>query len=494
MTTTQRTVLINLLIIVIAGAAVCWQFLSQRSQSTVFFPNTTFRGMDISGMTPDEVADEVLKWREKVDIRLMEDGEVDLSGSAEDFGFTINADAVRNDLKASLENMKVSKEAAFRSLAIGNTVTLTESWSFDEDVLYPLVRSQNLTVKRRPSYDAEIVVDDAEKKCVIKPEVYGNQFAREDLYAWMKEQLTDFFTGTESWSMEDTAQLSLDFPTEIYRKPQVLADDEELNRKCKALNKFAGAKITYMFGSETEKVDFARIVNWLDYKKGKAKLNEDAVTAFVAELAEKYDTRGKDHEFNTSTGHTVTLPANRVEYGYVIDQEAETEQLISEIKGKEKVNREPIYIEKDRWDNPYYYGRQGVDDLNGTYVEVNLTEQHVWFYKNGHLVTDTDCVTGNVSRGMSTTPGIYAVTFKRSPAVLRGGEGEAHYETPVTYWMPFNGGQGLHDATWRGSFGGNIYRYSGSHGCVNLPKSAARTIYQNIERGMPVVVYHDEEE
>ncbi len=56
--------------------------------------------------------------------------------------------------------------------------------------------------------------------------------------------------------------------------------------------------------------------------------------------------------------------------------------------------------------------------------------------------------------------------------------------------MPFNGNIGMHDATWRGSFGGSIYKTNGSHGCINLPRAAAKTIYENIEKGMPVLCYH----
>ena len=64
------------------------------------------------------------------------------------------------------------------------------------------------------------------------------------------------------------------------------------------------------------------------------------------------------------------------------------------------------------------------------------------------------------------------------------------YRTHVDYWMPFNGGIGFHDASWRGSFGGSIYLYSGSHGCINLPTSAAATLYENIEAGCPVLCFY----
>jgi len=58
--------------------------------------------------------------------------------------------------------------------------------------------------------------------------------------------------------------------------------------------------------------------------------------------------------------------------------------------------------------------------------------------------------------------------------------------------MPFNGGVGLHDASWRSTFGGKIYVTGGSHGCINLPRSAAETIYNNISAGTPVLVYNQD--
>ena len=63
------------------------------------------------------------------------------------------------------------------------------------------------------------------------------------------------------------------------------------------------------------------------------------------------------------------------------------------------------------------------------------------------------------------------------------------YASPVSYWMPFNGGVGLHDATWRGSFGGTIYKTNGSHGCVNIPLKAAKVVYENLTYTMPIIVW-----
>ena len=114
----------------------------------------------------------------------------------------------------------------------------------------------------------------------------------------------------------------------------------------------------------------------------------------------------------------------------------------------------------------------------------------MWFYKKGKLVIDSDFVSGNVRRGNATPSGVYYVIFRERDAIL-GERSKQSYRTPVSYWMPFNAGIGMHDATWRSKFGGNIYQTAGSHGCINLPFSSARTIFENIESGTPVICYFD---
>lgn len=64
------------------------------------------------------------------------------------------------------------------------------------------------------------------------------------------------------------------------------------------------------------------------------------------------------------------------------------------------------------------------------------------------------------------------------------------YTSHVDYWLPFiQIGVGIHDSSWRGSYGGGIFTYDGSHGCVNTPRSAVQKIYNNIESTYPVVVH-----
>ena len=124
-------------------------------------------------------------------------------------------------------------------------------------------------------------------------------------------------------------------------------------------------------------------------------------------------------------------------------------------------------------------------EVGDTYVEVSLDDQHMWYIVDGDVYLESDCVTGNY--GTADTPkGYYSVNAKISPCTLKGDD----YTSYVTYWMPFiGGGWGLHDADWRSSFGGSIYKGNGSHGCVNLPPSIAKEMYAVIEVGTPVIVY-----
>ena len=159
-------------------------------------------------------------------------------------------------------------------------------------------------------------------------------------------------------------------------------------------------------------------------------------------------------------------------------QKEETEALKQLLLSCKSQEREPVYSQTAAVHDENDYGN--------TYVEINLTAQHLFFYKEGKLVVESDFVSGNESRGWSTPAGAYPLTYKQRNATLKG----QNYSTPVSYWMPFNGGIGMHDAYWRSSFGGKIYKTNGSHGCINLPPAVAKTVYENISAGMPVLCYH----
>ena len=117
----------------------------------------------------------------------------------------------------------------------------------------------------------------------------------------------------------------------------------------------------------------------------------------------------------------------------------------------------------------------------------------MYFYdEKGKLIWESDCVSGLATADRSTPTGVYSINLKQSPSTLVGYKnGKKDYETKVSYWMPFVGNSvGLHDANWRSSFGGTIYKSNGSHGCINLPVKKAKKLYSLIEVGDVVSVHY----
>lgn len=261
-----------------------------------------------------------------------------------------------------------------------------------------------------------------------------------------------------------------------YVQPEVTAEDEQLNKTVEALNTCISAVVTYEFGSNREVVDGSLIHKWLRVsEENEVVIEEEQVAEYLKELASKYNTYGKTRSFATSYGATVHLYTNT--YGWRINQSEELLKLMENILNGENISREPLYSQRAK----SYSG----NDYGDTYVEINLTAQHLYFYKNGALLLEADFVSGDLEDGNGTPGGAFSIYYKETDRILRGED----YATPVDYWMPFNGGIGLHDATWRSDFGGSYYKASGSHGCINLPYSVAKKIYNNIEAGDAVFVY-----
>lgn len=264
---------------------------------------------------------------------------------------------------------------------------------------------------------------------------------------------------------------------DVYEKAAVTREDPELNGIADKLNKYANMTVTYTFGEKEEILDGNLISQWIAMEdSGEVSLNQEAVTAYVEDLASRYDTANQKKLLKTSYGQTVEITKGF--YGWKMDRDTEAQALYEILMSGQSQPREPVYLQTG--------ASHGENDYGDTYVEINLTAQHLFFYKDGRLLVESDFVSGNAARGYSTPAGAYPLTYKQRNATLRG----ADYATPVSYWMPFNRNIGMHDAGWRGSFGGSIYKTNGSHGCINLPRTAAKTIFENIEKGMPVLCYH----
>ena len=131
--------------------------------------------------------------------------------------------------------------------------------------------------------------------------------------------------------------------------------------------------------------------------------------------------------------------------------------------------------------------------IYGTAIIIDISDQKLDYVEGGVVRLTTSVVTGN--RGTHDTPtGNYYILGKQYSASgkipLSGREDDGSpYTSYVSYWMPFIGAEyGIHDATWRSYFGGNIYRGNGSHGCVNVPKSSMASLYNMVSVWTRVII------
>lgn len=309
-------------------------------------------------------------------------------------------------------------------------------------------------------------------KYVIQPEVLGNTVDQERFVKVIEEHLNGFNN-----ELDMTEQ-------KCYLQPDYFSNSKEVLDAQKLMNRYIDSVVTYDFHPYTEVVDKKQISEWLTVdKKMKPVFRKKKVEAYIAGLAKKYDTSGKPRTFVTADGNTVQVK-NGI-YGWKISQSKEYEKLTDDIRSGKHVEREPQYIRRAKT-------HKG-NDFGSTYAEVDLTKQQMWFIKDGKIVLESQIVTGKPSTGHATPQGTYTVTYTQKGAVLRGKilpNGKREYETPVDYWMPFNGGIGFHDATWQSSFGGERYLTHGSHGCVNMPHEKAEELFGYLKAGTPVICHY----
>lgn len=264
--------------------------------------------------------------------------------------------------------------------------------------------------------------------------------------------------------------------SKCYKNPQKYSDDKRLVRQLNQYNLYSSAVITYQFGETQVVLDGDIISKWLYVHGILVYIDEQMASEYIIELARTYDTYGKNRFFTTKDGREKELRSGA--YGWKIDRVEELKELISIIELGQKVTREPVYSS--------VAAVRSRNDIGENYIEIDLGLQHLYLYINNEILLESDIVSGNVSELNATPAGVFGISYSTKNVILRG----ETWETHVNYWMPFNGGIGLHDATWRKDFGKDIYLVNGSHGCINLPYNNAKEIYQYVFQGMPVICYY----
>lgn len=362
-----------------------------------------------------------------------------------------------------------------RAFWASDSLDATISVDYDTNALTEVMNGLSCmkAENQAPPSNAYPAFNQASQKYEIVPEVYGTQIDKDSFVKAIKTYLSGF---KAELPMQDNS---------CYAEPKFHEDSLEVIAANDKLNNYIKGTVTYTIPENTEVVDAAKISSWLTLGENmEVNLNTDAVTQYVTELDAKYSTLGGTRTITTPTGKVAEVAGGT--YGWSIDEAGELQTLLTNIQSGAPTTREPLYAQTA--------ASRGANDWGTTYVEVDLSDQHMWYVVNGAVAFESAVVTGKPSNGHSTPAGVFTILERMRNKVLRGTkkpDGTYEYETQVAYWMRVTwSGVGFHDATWQPSFGGSRYLTNGSHGCINMPYSGAAGLYDIIQVGVPVVMHY----
>lgn len=430
------------------------------SYSEKFIPGTSIDGQDISGKTVKE-ANEILKKKyNNKTYAVSENGKEIVKVTGQELG-------MKGDFATYLEGIEESQNKW--SWLISDITGSQEKSSpagiaFDEEKYKAKFGGIEFNSGER-AVPEDATIELSKGKFAIKPEVYGNTL---DLDKVDKKIRDEIKKGNSNIDIKD-----------CYVQPKVKSGDSKLTSDLERMEELKEVKVTYTIAGKSVEVPKATIASWItcDAENGGVTLDSDKVKSYLVDLSAKYETFGTTRSFNSTLGGPIQVSGGT--YGWTIATEGEAEALTEEfLKGKD-VKRTPLI-------NGSGYSDDGAD-IGKSYIEVDLSAQHMWVYENGQAVIQTPIVSGNPNNGNATPAGVFYVWSKETNKTLRGED----YATPVSFWMPIDwSGVGIHDANWQSSFGGSAYLSRGSHGCINTPYTVVSEIFNTVSVGTPVVIHY----
>ena len=431
-----------------------------------FYANTWINGVDCSNLTAEE-ADKIIHQEisvYKLTIKGKDNLVQQISGDSIDLSYQC-----QHQTEELLKNQNAFAwiAKAFKEHPIDNTCEVV----YSEDKLKACLNEIGIPEKGKAiaTQNARISTFNAKTGFSILNEVVGNELDRGLLNQVVERSI---HTLSRECSLEKEG---------CYIAPTVISSSPVLKKALETINSYMKTKLTYQFGTHTEVLDQKQIGPAIVVDaNNQVSIDEQKIKQFVTYLANTYNNPDGSWKFQTSYKKQVVIKGGS--FGWILDENQEIKEIIECIKAGQQIDKKPVPASNSV--NKEYR------TIGNTYVEINKAKQHMFFYKQGKLILESDVVTGILRGGHDTPAGLYYISQKQQNRTLRGfNDDGSKYAAFVRYWMRFNGGIGLHDAPWQAYFGGERYLYAGSHGCVNLPSKVARQLYQVVDLYTPVIVY-----
>ena len=454
-------------VVAVLGVLAGIYFGMAKKYETCFVPGTVVNGTDCSGKTVADVEGILQKQVEEYTLVITGANEYREEILATEIDIVYNGEGLL-DKEFNQQNEYMWPKGLFEKYEI----TAEANFQYDSEKLNEKIANLNCLKPENQVAAVAATVVYQDGQFVIQDETYGTQVDAAKLTETIVASVSGFQT---------TVDLT---ESGCYIQPRFTKDSAEVIAARDEMNKYLTANITYSLDNIIVNVDKNQICQWVSVDENMTPvISKDGVRAFAKTLNAQYDTPNRGGQITTPRGKTVSMPL--AGYGRVVGVDSETNQLINEIKEGKTVTRQPIF---SRQATP-----EGQNIWGNTYIEVDITEQHMWYVVNGAVALETDVITGK--KGSHDTPtGTYNILEKIQGKYLRGRpgpDGKPSYIVWVDYWMRVTwSGIGFHDCTWHSVFGGDRYVNNGSHGCINMPPEKAKELYAAIGVGTQIVIHY----
>lgn len=440
-----------------------------------YFPGTSVSGDDISFQSPQNYGT-ALTTKSQNYTAHVEGYNLSLDIKGSDIDLTADGAALASDVKAQ-QNAFAWPVEIFKTHSTNGDATI----SFNADKVAALLSPQIAEVNKNATQptNATLKFDEKDNKFAIVDDVAGTA---------LDEATTTEFVKDGIKALQTTINLS----DKCLVQPAITASSDTIKNAQSAANAYMVGDVNLTFAGQTAAtVTNKEIGQWVVLAAdGSATLNADAIASWANDtLAPKLNTVGTERTYTRPDGKQITVSGGY--YGWQIDPAGLARKITDQIKaGSNEAIEIPASQAAGAWNG------LGKQDWSNTYVDVDLSAQHAIMYKDAQVVWESDFVSGNTAKGYDSPTGVYSVNeYKGRNQTLIGldynHDGQPDYKSHVDYWISFKDNMvAFHDAPWRGSFGGNIYTYNGSHGCINLPSQAAAQLYDLADVGTVVVVHN----
>lgn len=445
----------------------------------IFMPNTKIDTREVSFQSAAEVAK-------------------DLDTHADNYNLYVSGDSFLLNISSGQIDLKLDGLACVQktitnsnpwtwpvSLFVPHTLELAKEATYNTELAEKIVSDAvgTFNTGAEPPVPAHLNYDATSKSYTIIQAVVGTQLSEPKVQQAVSDSLTQL---AQTLVLNETYLLGYQDPSQ----------KNALAQACLEANSMLGLTSTITANGQTlATIGPNELAAWIDVSNAaetSPSFNKELIEKWVNEnLASKLNTVGSTRTYTRPNGKVVTVKGGT--YGWKADTSQIAEELYENLSQNASATIEVTYSQK----GAFLPDAQGVD-FPSTYIDVDISEQHAYFFKDGEIIWESDVITGNPSTNHGTPEGVFFVNsnfHKSNPATtLRGktdpATGKPEYESKVSYWIPFyNNVVGLHDASWQSSFGKNYYLTRGSHGCVNLPVEKAKELVDLVDQGLVVIVH-----